>query len=100
MIKGVLRASYGEWAANLVVEHLKEGGAPSEFILPTSWPETKRQMMFWMVCAVREVQTNKQVKLRAVWQSTGLSRAWESGVKVEALSKAADLFKGAGDPDD
>eukprot|EP00961_Rhodomonas_salina_P112673 1515804-Rhodomonas_salina.2 len=95
MIKGVLRVCYCKWASGLVMEHLKDWHESKDFILQTGWTETKQQMALWMCKAVASVQANKQEKLKEVWWKTDLSRAWEEGVKKEALHKAGKLFKGA-----
>eukprot|EP00961_Rhodomonas_salina_P196988 2658494-Rhodomonas_salina.1 len=77
------------------MEHLKDGHESKDFILPTGWTENKQQLTRWMCKAVASVQANKQEKLKEVWQKTDLSRAWEEGVKKEAMEKAGELFKGA-----
>mmetsp|Transcript_8263 Transcript_8263/g.16475 ORF Transcript_8263/g.16475 Transcript_8263/m.16475 type:complete len:361 (-) Transcript_8263:30-1112(-) len=92
MVKGVLRQKYGDWVAQLVMDHLGLGKEPGDFKLSQGWPEAKIQLLEWLVEAVDSVQEAKAAKLVHVWEKTELTLAWDEGKQQKARECVAELF--------
>ena len=93
-LKGFLRKMYGSMVVCSVQEQIKKGVLPEHVKVPMDVTSCKQNLFEWLSQSVYELNKDK-LGVAQCWESTGLLRAWERSVQLEATAKFNELFPNA-----